>query len=465
MGILNLFYSATSTRVGTVTGKTEIATESTSLAIIASTPEAAKSLNLEDKEKHVPIAIAPVLTQDSAVEVKPNPASSPTKNARRFSIRALPFARKLHVDHKPALSTAQEHDKRALAIQASTKRVMKEKELSKADKRAKEGALNVRAIIIGPTTPASPKLSTDQAKPQLNKVKSQLTQAKSANRLILQLRQLPANDQVPDDKSHSQKGPIHAVCLEHPDAEEHQLHFEKLCQPNSSNSPAFAGVVTAPFDAITEAFRDMKLIDLVNSPDFGLGQPGDGEGILAGAVPTAETVINGIKQITPELMALGYATGRAITPDHSGIHPPTDRMSVLTYWWGFELLLPPPSLEYLSRAHSVSGALINFLSAVALVNNGVREILPFIRYIAQFVDFEFSAIKKQDLGDGVVCAATWIIPAALVPRPWDFPPSPHAQAKEEVPVESPSQPPTIISPIPEKPNTYSLSDTVTTDTA
>lgn len=120
-------------------------------------------------------------------------------------------------------------------------------------------------------------------------------------------------------------------------------------------------------------------------------------------------------------MALGYATGKVISTDHSGIYPPTDRMSVLTYWWGLEVVLPPPSLEYLSNVHSVSGTVINFLSAISLVNNGVREILPFIRYIAQFIDFEFNAIKRQDKGNGVVCAATWIMPAALIPRPWDFP--------------------------------------------
>jgi hypothetical protein len=50
---------------------------------------------------------------------------------------------------------------------------------------------------------------------------------------------------------------------------------------------------------------------------------------------------------------------------------------------------------------------MNFLSALSLINNGVREILPFVRYISQFVDFEFSAIKSQDKGQGVVCAATW----------------------------------------------------------
>jgi hypothetical protein len=50
---------------------------------------------------------------------------------------------------------------------------------------------------------------------------------------------------------------------------------------------------------------------------------------------------------------------------------------------------------------------VNSLSALALINNGVREILPFVRYIAQFIDFEFNSIRSQDKGNGVVCAATW----------------------------------------------------------
>jgi len=48
---------------------------------------------------------------------------------------------------------------------------------------------------------------------------------------------------------------------------------------------------------------------------------------------------------------LGYATGKAILPDHKGVHPPTDRISVLTYWWGLEIVLPPPSIKYLSVSH------------------------------------------------------------------------------------------------------------------
>lgn len=89
------------------------------------------------------------------------------------------------------------------------------------------------------------------------------------------------------------------------------------------------------------------------------------------------------------------------------------------------------STHFLKHQHvpSISHALLNFLSAVAIINNGVREILPFIRYISQYVDFEWNAIKAQDRGRGVVCAATWyyfvafwmyadsmnrIMPAALV---------------------------------------------------
>lgn len=72
-------------------------------------------------------------------------------------------------------------------------------------------------------------------------------------------------------------------------------------------------------------------------------------------------------------------------------------------------------------AHTV----VNFLTALSVANGGVAEILPFIRYISTHIDMEFSQIQGQDEGKGVVCAATWIMPAALVPRPWDFadPPS------------------------------------------
>jgi hypothetical protein len=88
-------------------------------------------------------------------------------------------------------------------------------------------------------------------------------------------------------------------------------------------------------------------------------------------------------------------------------------------------VLPHPSIAYLQvclvlvlrlaqflipstqRVQSISNTVVNFITAMATVNNGVREILPFIRYISQFLEFEFNTIKGQDRGLGVVCAATW----------------------------------------------------------
>lgn len=73
------------------------------------------------------------------------------------------------------------------------------------------------------------------------------------------------------------------------------------------------------------------------------------------------------------------------------------------------LLLSAIDISFEQNAESISGAVINFLSALALINNGVREILPFVRYIAQFLDFEYANVKRQDRGKGVVCAATWYV--------------------------------------------------------
>jgi len=66
------------------------------------------------------------------------------------------------------------------------------------------------------------------------------------------------------------------------------------------------------------------IIGLFKAPDFGLGRPGNGGGLLAGALPTAGTSIDGVKRIIPDLMALGYATGRTLVPGHSGEYGVSD---------------------------------------------------------------------------------------------------------------------------------------------
>ena len=78
----------------------------------------------------------------------------------------------------------------------------------------------------------------------------------------------------------------------------------------------------------------------------------------------------------------------------------------------------------LQNVPSVAHTVINFMTALSVASGGVREIMPFVRYISQYIDAEWNSIQQADQGQGVVCAATWIMPAALVPRAWDFPQPP-----------------------------------------
>jgi hypothetical protein len=181
------------------------------------------------------------------------------------------------------------------------------------------------------------------SKAQLEKVKRELMQPKRANEVITHLRALPvptANlaTTVSADASASAAvtttvrpcGPIHAVCLPHTEAEMDEKHRRKIQEKVESEAKSkegeeslslsnIASFASANVESIMPLFDDLHIVDLVTAPDLGLGQPGDGKGLLAGAVPTAETVMNGVMQITPQLMALGFATGKAITPDHKGM--------------------------------------------------------------------------------------------------------------------------------------------------
>ncbi|KAG9079081.1 hypothetical protein FS749_008850 [Ceratobasidium sp. UAMH 11750] len=222
--------------------------------------------------------------------------------------------------------------------------------------------------------------------------------------------------------------PIHGCCLDLTDEEAEEKHFSKLTGAGpimgNASTGANANIGSADLSSLIPVLKDMRLVNLQTSPDMssvnaaslsadltapdlGFGQPADKNGPLAGSVPSAGSLVDGMEKVGQTLMSLGFATTAAVLPSHVGIHPPKDRMSVLTYWWGYEVVFPPPTMRYLGNVKSISGALLNFLTAFSLFSNGVREMLPFIRYISQFIDFEWSAIKAQDKGRGVVCAATW----------------------------------------------------------
>lgn len=220
-------------------------------------------------------------------------------------------------------SAEQERNKHLVIHPPPTKRFFKALRPN-SKQRAKKSALILRTVIVGPSKSA-PKVTPAVANPQMNKIRSQLCHPKAANKIIAQLRTLPPNDATDDCLGTRRNGPIHAVCLSHTEREEDELHFSKLYheegeqESSGGNAFGFLIITSAPVEKLKMMLNELKIIDLVSEPDLGLGQPGDGKGLLAGALPTPETVIKGFEQITPQLMALGYATGRAMVPSHAGV--------------------------------------------------------------------------------------------------------------------------------------------------
>lgn len=304
----------------------------------------------------VPVQTSPVEDQPQGLSV-PNFVSEPVPPSRASAIERPnrrsfnPFQR--HTERKPMMTTEQEQKKERRVVEEVKHAAVLDAPSSRSNKRAKQSAEIVRSLIIGPTSisPVSKK-TRPLSRTQLNKVKSDLAKPKSANRVIAQLRQLDLNSSsssliLAQPRS---KGPIHAVCLDSSEEDIGKRHFSRL---EVEQGPADVttreiispSIVTASAESLTSILGDMRVVSLM-SGDFGLGEPGDGPGILSGALPTAETIITGIETITPQLMALGFATGKSIMPDHTGraalyfclspltifagVYPPTDRISVLT---------------------------------------------------------------------------------------------------------------------------------------
>ncbi|THH04987.1 hypothetical protein EW146_g10023 [Bondarzewia mesenterica] len=87
----------------------------------------------------------PALTATSTNSTTSDAPKSP--RVRRFSIPLQRFFSPPHDPHKPTLSHAQEQQKRLRAVESFE---VRGKKLSAADRRARESALVVRALIIGP---------------------------------------------------------------------------------------------------------------------------------------------------------------------------------------------------------------------------------------------------------------------------------------------------------------------------
>ena len=216
-------------------------------------------------------------------------------------------------------------------------------------KRASKSARNVLSAVLG-STPTSPE--------KLKKLKSQLAEPKQARRIVHELKVLDETKVRTPHSASAHEICAKGVCLTHADGEV----GGKSTASNSGADPAAA----------------FPIINLMSS------------------IPSAGSMLGTMVQQAGVYDALASVSGEMIGHALSEVRPPRDRMSVfvcaytisqlpevilshnLADYWGFEICLPPPSLVYLSKAHSLSGTFFTFLQAVVM-GGGAPELGPFIR--------------------------------------------------------------------------------------
>ncbi|KAI6046160.1 hypothetical protein EDC04DRAFT_3016203 [Pisolithus marmoratus] len=363
----------------------------------------------------------PVLTpneqSESCVEETGSHSGPPVsdKDLGRFSFLSLPFLRSesklpAQSEHKPTNrsqvtlasarlpSVARNAGKKSRQSKPFAIRSLRK---ASTEKRTKESAMLVRSLIVGDSNlsrGAKPLKTGSSAKAAVRRMHSHLSKPKSASKVIAHLKCLPPQ---PTDDTVNPRTPFRAVCLDLTDDEAHERCFSKL-----------GSIASASIVAISDALRDVLIVDLLTAPNMGFGASAAAPGVFAGSVPTAVAVLEGIQQITPQILALGYATGKAVVPNHKGVIVPVDRISVLTYWWGLEVCLPPPTLVHIQSA-----------ACTRLCVTGPSD----CDYRSSMKACErYFPSSTEGKGVSAVLNIPRIMPIALVPRAWDFvdPPQP-----------------------------------------
>lgn len=173
-----------------------------------------------------------------------------------------------------------------------------------------------------PKPPVYPSLS-------LKEVKASLLDQHFAKQIISQLHNLPIHgiESTPSsdlEKPRAATAPIHAICLDITDELANEKWFSKL--PHSSISKTQGGssstapsVAQADVKSLESFLSQVQIINIVQAPDFGIGQPVEGKGLFSGSIPTAHDLSDGLSKATEQLMTFGFASTAAVWPNHSGI--------------------------------------------------------------------------------------------------------------------------------------------------
>ncbi|KAI1317174.1 hypothetical protein EDD11_008866 [Mortierella claussenii] len=127
-------------------------------------------------------------------------------------------------------------------------------------------------------------------------------------------------------------------------------------------------------------------------------------------------------EITSSTPSYLTATINSITRQFmaSQLGPPSLHMiSAYTFWWGYEIYVPHKCMDTIERVSNTSQIFFNILSSAISGIPGLAALVPIAKIISAWVGYQWSVIKAEDLGKGVVISATWVLPVALASRSWD----------------------------------------------
>ncbi|GAA5859448.1 hypothetical protein JCM8547_006828 [Rhodosporidiobolus lusitaniae] len=284
---------------------------------------------------------------------------------------------------------------------------------------------DVRAVKGGKPTMVQKKKKREEeswpvpnVKPKaLKKLKADLLKADKARAIVADLKRMEPPVATSSTSSPSSELPIHSQASRGyalPPLSDPAVPSDSASAPPISSSPSTSSTPPAISSNATPPGPSPA-----DPPYVTFDLP-----TLASLPPTSVGGLTGLAAArTGMFEVLADASGALIAK--SGVHdtmsfsPPLDRVSVLLWWWGYEITVPPPAIRVLQSVASVQQSFFTFLQAFVAAG-GAPELAPFVRYISSYADMEWKAIQAQNRGNGVVLAATWLLPIALVPRPWDF---------------------------------------------
>ncbi|KAK3817250.1 MAG: hypothetical protein J3Q66DRAFT_182710 [Benniella sp.] len=125
-------------------------------------------------------------------------------------------------------------------------------------------------------------------------------------------------------------------------------------------------------------------------------------------------------QSTSFLVSTFNSITRQFLPSQKG--PPSSySISIYTYWWGYDIYIPHRSMETIQRLSNTTSTFFNILTSTISGVPGLSFLVPIAQIIAAWVGHQWSAMKAEDRGKGVVISAVWILPVILAITPWDLP--------------------------------------------